>query len=175
MEINDSPTPTPTPTPTNAGFISTKIDGTILSRDSFINKVINYCNNHPGEIATALCNNAGTVYDTSKSSNVNALLIIVRAIVEGNSPGSSKNNYWGIGCTNGGGIAACYSYSSLEEGVKGFAKTVSKYNNLAEMASKYAYIGKYRYRPGSNSDGGYIYFPYIKQYMSICQLKEVIM
>ena len=34
------------------------------------------------------------------------------------------------------------------------------------MASKYAYIGKYWYRPGSWSDGGCIYFSYIKQYMS---------
>ena len=168
--INDSPSPTPTPTPTptpkNPGAISTKFDGTILSRNDFINKVSSYCKNHPGAIASALCNNAGTVYDTSKSSNVNALLVIVRAIVEGNSPGSSKNNYWGIGCYNGGGTAACTYYSSLVEGVKGFAKTVSKYNNLAEMASKYAYIGKYWFRPGSWSDGGCIYFPYIKQYMS---------
>ena len=34
------------------------------------------------------------------------------------------------------------------------------------MASKYAYIGKYWYRPGSWSDGGCKYFPYIKQYIS---------
>ena len=79
--INVSPTPTPTPTPTpsptNAGAISTKFDGTILSRDSFINKVKNYCTNHPAAIATALCNNAGTVYDISKSSNVNAFLLLL--------------------------------------------------------------------------------------------------
>jgi uncharacterized protein YraI len=170
-KINNSPTPAPTPTPTpttktNAGEISTKFDGTVLNRNSFINKVSSYCKNHPGTIAIALCNNAGTVYDVSKSSNVNALLVIARAIVEGNSPGASKNNYWGIGCVNGGGTAACYSYSSLSEGVKGFAKTVSKYNNLAEMASKYAYIGKYWYNPGSWANGGCIYFPSIKQYMS---------
>ena len=34
------------------------------------------------------------------------------------------------------------------------------------MASKYAYIGNYWYNPGSWSDGGCIYFPYIKKYMS---------
>ena len=156
----------PTSSPINAGEISTKFDGTLLSKSSFINKVSNYCQNHPGAIATALCDNAGIVYDTSKSSNVNALLVIVRAIVEGNSPGSSKNNYWGIGCVNDGGTAACYSYNSLAEGIQGFAKTVSKYNNLAEMASKYAYIGKYWYNPGSWSIGGCMYFPYIKKYMS---------
>ena len=138
-----TPTPTPTPRPSNAGAISTKFSGTYLSRQTFIDKVTSYCKNNPRAIASALCNNAGTVYDTSKSSNVNALLVIVRAIVEGNSPGASKNNYWGIGCFNGGGVAACHSYKSLVAGIQGFAKTVSGYNNLAEMASKYAYIGKY--------------------------------
>ena len=170
--INDTPTPsptdipTPTPTPTSAGDISTKFKGTLLTRSSFINKVSSYCQNHKGKIASALCNNAGSVYDVSKESNVNALLVIARAIVEGNSPGASKNNYWGIGCVNGGGPSVCFSYKSLEDGVRGFAKTVSSYNTLAEMASKYAYIGKYWYKPGSWSDGGCIYFPYIKNYMS---------
>ena len=161
-----TPVPTPTPTPSNAGEISTKFEGTLLSRNSFINKVSSYCQKHKSAIASALCNNAGTVYDVSKSNNVNALLVIARAIVEGNSPGSSKNNYWGIGCVNGGGIAACHSYNSLADGIRGFANTISKYNNLAEMASKYAYIGKYWYKPGSWSNGGCIYFPYIKKYMS---------
>lgn len=106
------------------------------------------------QISSDLCNNAGTVYDVSKESNVNALLVIARAIVEGNSPGASKNNYWGIECTNGGGTSACLYYKSLEDGVRGFAQTVSKYNNLAEMQSKYAYIGKNCYNPGSSSVGG---------------------
>ena len=71
-----------------------------------------------------------------------------------------------MGCTNTGGLAACITYSSLEAGIKGFGNNVSKYNNLAEMMSKYAYIGKYWYNPGSWSVGGCIYFPYIKKYMS---------
>ena len=41
------------------------------------------------------------------------------------------------------------------------------------MASKYAYIGKYWYRPGSWSDGGCKYFSYIKQYMSTQRSKTV--
>ena len=176
-KINDTPNPTPIPTPssnpTSAGEISTKFDGTLLSRSDFINKVSSYCKNHPGAIAPALCDNAGTVYDISNSKNINALLVIVRAIVEGNSPGSSKNNYWGIGCTNDGGSDACLNYNSLEEGIKGFAYTISKYNNLAEMLSKYAYIGKYWYNPGSWSIGGCIYFPYIQQYMS-AQRRETV-
>jgi len=48
-----------------------------------------------------MCNNPGLVYDTAKNNDVNALLVVVRAIIEGNSPGASRNNYWGIGCVNG--------------------------------------------------------------------------
>ena len=172
-EINDPTPPPPIPTPpsptpniTNAGDISTKFKGTLLTRSSFINKVSSYCENHKGEIAQALCNNAGIVYDVSKSSDVNALLVIVRAMVEGNSPGASNNNYWGIKCYNGAKPKDCASYKSLEDGVRGFADTISKYNNLAEMLSKYVYIGKFWYNPGSASVGGCYYFPYIKQYMS---------
>ena len=172
-EINEPiPTP-PSPTPPSpnqnikkAGEITTKFKGTLLSRSSFINKVSSYCENHKGEIAQALCNNAGIVYDVSKSNDVNALLVIARAMVEGNSPGDSNNNYWGIRCYNGAKPKDCASYKSLEDGVRGFADTVSKYNNLAEMLSKYVYIGKFWYNPGSASVGGCYYFPYIKQYMS---------
>ena len=113
-----------------------------------------------------MCNDLGFVYDVSKSANVNPELVISRAMVEGNSPGISKHNYWGMGCTNTGGYEACITYNSLEAGIKGFGDNVSKYNNLSEMMSKYAYIGKYWYNPGSWSAGGCIYFSYIKKYMS---------
>jgi len=120
-----------------------------------------------------MCNNPGLVYDTAKNNDVNALLVVVRAIIEGNSPGASRNNYWGIGCVNGGGVSACYKYSSLAEGIKGFAKTVNKYSTLTSMMSKYAYIGKYWYNPGSWSKGGCIYFPDIKSYMSASRAKSI--
>ena len=161
----------PNPTPSgssssNPGSISTKFDGSKLTRQQFISKLSTYCKAHPSQIASEMCNNLGVVYDTSKSANVNPELVIARAMAEGNSPGISKHNYWGMGCTNTGGLAACITYSSLQAGIKGFGNNVSKYKNLAEMMSKYAYIGKYWYNPGSWSVGGCIYFPYIKKYMS---------
>ncbi|MCF0160125.1 MAG: hypothetical protein HUJ99_04995, partial [Bacteroidaceae bacterium] len=152
-------------TTSNYGKMSTKFAGCTLSKTQFVSKVTSYCKNY-SKLASALCKNAESVYDISKNANVNPLLVIVRAIVEGNSPGSSKNNYWGIGCVNGGGYSACTYYSSLTEGIKGFARIVTSYSDLAGMMSKYAYIGKYWYNPGSWSDGGCIYFPYIKKYMS---------
>jgi len=173
----DTPTPNPNPSTTTEnssyGSMSPKFNGTKLNRSEFVTKVQSYCKSNSGSLAAAMCNNPGFVYDTSKSSDVNALLVVVRAIVEGNSPGASKNNYWGIGCVNGGGVAACYNYSSLAEGIKGFAKTVSNYANLTAMMSKYAYIGKNWYNPGSWSDGGCIYFPYIKSYMSAARANIV--
>ena len=120
-----------------------------------------------------MCSNPGLVYDVSKSANVNPELVITRAMAEGNSPGISKHNYWGMGCTNTGGYDACYTYSSLQDGIKGFGNNLSKYNNLAEMMSKYAYIGKYWYNPGSWSVGGCIYFPSIKKYMSPSRQSQV--
>lgn len=47
------------------------------------------------DLASALYSNAGSIFDISKDSDVNPLLVIIRAIIEGNSPGPSKNNYWG--------------------------------------------------------------------------------
>ena len=158
---------------TNPGTISTRFDGTKLSKAQFVSKVSSYCSSHSGEIAAEICSNLGTVYDTSKSANVNPELVITRAMAEGNSPGISKHNYWGMGCTNTGGYNACITYSSLQAGIKGFGDNVSKYENLAEMMGKYAYIGKYWYNPGSWSVGGCIYFPYIKKYMSTGRQSQV--
>jgi hypothetical protein len=113
-----------------------------------------------------MCNNPDTVYTTSRQYNVNPELVITRAMAEGNSPGESRHNYWGIGCTNTGGINACHVYGSLEAGIQGFASIANRYKNLADMMAKYAYIGKYWYNPGSWSVGGCKYFPYIKSFMS---------
>ena len=155
------------------GARSTRFDGTNLTLTEFSSKVRTYCAAHNGAIAAAMCNNPELVYETSRSANVNPELVITRAMAEGNSPGAAKNNYWGMGCYNTGGYAACLTYSSLEEGIRKFGENVSKYNNLLEMHSKYAYIGAYWYNPGSWSIGGCKYFPYIKEYMSSQRQDEV--
>jgi murein DD-endopeptidase MepM/ murein hydrolase activator NlpD len=148
------------------GAISTRFDGTHLTQAEFVSKLTSYCSRHPGAIAREMCNNPDTVYTTSRQYNVNPELVITRAMAEGNSPGESRHNYWGIGCTNTGGINACHVYGSLEAGIQGFASIANRYKNLADMMAKYAYIGKYWYNPGSWSVGGCKYFPYIKSFMS---------
>ena len=155
------------------GARSTKFDGTHLTQSEFAGRVSAYCQSHPGQIAGAMCDNPNLVYEASRSANVNPELVITRAMAEGNSPGAAKNNYWGMGCYNTGGYASCFTYSSLEEGIRRFGENVSRYNNLLEMHSKYAYIGAYWYNPGSWAVGGCKYFPYIKGYMSPQRQDEV--
>lgn len=141
-----------------------------ISKAEFTTKLKNYCtNNTCGSSMQMFVNNADLIYDTSKKYNVSPELVVVRAVNEGFSPGNNNgsNNYWGIGCTNSGGINACYTYSSLSEGIKSFASIspVKNSQTASEMMSTYAYIGDYWYNPGSSARGGCYYYPYINGYM----------
>lgn len=151
------------PQPSEGDF---SVHETSLSRDEFIRLMVSYCNSGCSAGMRKFADNAGLIYDTSIASNVNPELVVVRAMAEGFSPGGSSNNYWGIRCYNGAGVSACSTYSSLAEGVRAFASVVSGYENASDMMSRYAYIGNYWFNPGSWSDGGCPYFPYIKKYMS---------
>ena len=142
-----------------------------ISKSDFSKKLSNYCSNNSCDSSMQMfVNNADLIYDTAKKNNVSPELVVVRAVNEGFSPGNENgsNNYWGIGCTNTGGIGACSSYSSLAEGIKGFANIspVKDSQTATEMMSTYAYIGDYWYNPGSWSIGGCQYYSYINGYMS---------
>ena len=141
---------------------------TSLSKEEFASKLRAYCvsNSCSSEFMNVFVANAELVYEVSIANNVNPELVVIRGAKEGMSPGGSTHNYWGIACYNGAGSGACSRYSSLEEGIKGFAKVVAGYNTVSEMMSKYAYIGAVWYNPGSWSLGGCKYFPYISKYMS---------
>lgn len=137
------------------GCSAISMSSTSLSREEFIKWAENYGNSHSG--AKILAENAGMIYDMATSNGINPELVFVRADVEGYSPGSSKNNYWGLGCTNIGGYDACISYSSLSDGVAGFLSFISKYDSLTDLMSHYAYLGDYWYNPGSWGTGGCVY------------------
>lgn len=92
---------------------------TSLSKEEFIALAQKYTSTK-GKNAQILGENAGMIYDMGVANGVNPELVFIRADVEGYSPGSSKNNYWGMGCTNTGGYDACITYSSLADGVSGF-------------------------------------------------------
>ena len=163
-------------TPRPAGFTGGDFSmrKTTLTREEFISGLVSYCNKNS-------CNSkklgyfrdqAGLIYDLSKSNGLNPEFTVVRACVEGFSPNnadSSNKNYWGIGCTNKGGLKACTKYSSLEQGIVGLSNLgiVKRYESALEVFTKghYAYIGDYWEVGGSNSGGCY-YFPYIRKYYS---------
>ena len=142
---------------------------TSFERSEFIEKV------NSSSVNEIFKKNAGKIYDISKNNNFNPEMVVIRASLEGYSPGGSTNNYWGIGCTNTGGYKACKSYSSFDEGVLGYITTVKKINSVSlfEMQKKYSYIGANWYNPGGSGVGGCYYFPYIKKYMSESRASEV--
>lgn len=139
------------------------ISSTTLSKTSFKEKLVSYADsvssNHKSSFQL-FADNADNIYDIAVANNINPELVVVRANAEGFSPGGSTNNYWGIGCFNDGS-SVCKNYSSFTEGVNAFVENISKYSSLQDMMSKYAYIGKYWYNPGSSSLGGCYYLSYI--------------
>jgi hypothetical protein len=135
------------------------ISSTPLTKAEYKSKLEEYASTHSK--AQIFANNADAIYDKAKSYNINPELVIIRAAAEGYSPGSSKNNYWGMGCTNTGGVSACKTYSSFMAGVEAFLSNISKYDSLSSMMSNYSYIGDYWYNPGSSSKGGCYYANYI--------------
>ena len=134
----------------NLGCSPISMNKTTLSREEFILLAQKYGTMKAK--AKALAEHAGLIYDIATSNNMNPELVFVRADVEGYSPGVNYN-YWGIGCTNTGGLAACKSYASISEGVSAFLKTISNYTSLNDFY-KYAFLGRYWYNPGSWGLGG---------------------
>lgn len=123
------------------------------------------------------------LYDASVANNVNPELVVITAKAEGNfSEAGGSYNYWGVGVPNG--ASSGYSYSSLADGIAGYAHYIQKYETghfadtikqryeermaagcdplgyglpgtLSGMQSLYSYLGKHEY--GSSGAGGYYY------------------
>lgn len=155
----------PRPAVSSGDFL---VHETSLTKEEFVSKLREYCNRHncSNTMKKVFVAHAEEVYDVSVANNVNPELVVIRASNEGFSPGGSTNNYWGIRCYNGAGTSACSKYSSLAAGIKGFAEVVAGYEYASDMMSKYAYIGSHWFNPGSWSNGGCKYYPYINKYMS---------
>ena len=109
--------------------------------------------------------NASKIYEIAVSNDINPELVIIRAVLEGFSPGINYN-YWGIGCTNTGGIKACITYTSFDEGVLSYITNISKYDTVEEMMASYSYLGDYWYNPGGSGIGGCYYLESIKEFLS---------
>ena len=153
-------------------------NSTTLSKQEFKERFAAYIENHPtsypavSEGRQVFLNNIDLIYDTAVSYNINPEIIVIRATLEGFSPGRDYN-YWGMGCTNTGGGLDCTKYDSFQEGVRVYAEKATRFSNYTEMISQYGYLGEYWYNPGSSAQGGCYYLETLKPYMSTSRYNEV--
>ena len=154
-------------------------DITSQTKQDFVQKVQSYdtsvMQNYEQESrrksAQTFADNADILYDIATQNNINPEIVVVRAILEGFSPGGDSYNYWGIGCYNIN--SKCKQYDSFDDGVLAFVQNISQYGSLLEMMQSYSYIGDYWYNPGSDSLGGCNYYKEMEDYMSPERFKEV--
>lgn len=158
-------------------------NATPMTREEFIEKVTDYYTNKSSakdNAKQAFIENADTIYDMSMQNNINPEIVVIRAVAEGHSPSGyydgeeGKNNYWGIGCTNTGGIVACNGYSSFDEGLEDFLKIIGDKSSLFEMMQKYSSLGSYWYNPGDRGAGGCYYLDSVKPYLDENRYNEVV-
>ena len=135
------------------------ISATSLSEEEYRSRLVEFSQENTN--FQIFADNAYEIYEYCASKNVNPELVAVRAYVEGAGRTTGTFNYWGMGCVNEGGLKACFDYSTFEEGYTDYVNNISQYNSLADMMSKYAYIGKYWYNPGDSGTGGCYYAPHI--------------
>lgn len=136
---------------------------------------------------TALYNNflskIDELYDASEQNGINPELVIITAQAEGGfSEAGGSYNYWGVNVPNGASHGD--DYTSLADGIAGYASYIKKYETgsfaatimqryeerkaagcdptgyglpgtLSGMQSLYSFLGKHEY--GSAGTGGYYY------------------
>ncbi len=172
--------------------IISSVDGfslttTTLTRDEFVAKMNDYCaRSNNASFCSNFAANAKEIYDAAASSGVNPELAVVTAGTEQSFKNcGTTNNFWGIGITNGKGCSAGPRYSSIADGVRGYAGVLARYQEGGSMANTiratyesrkaagadlngiglpgtyagmqmiYSYLGRHEY--GSSGAGGYYY------------------
>lgn len=175
------------PRPVSTGS-SWSLEKSSLSKSEFVAKMNDYCSRSGN---SAFCSNfashAESIYDTAHAAGVNPELVVVTAGTEQGWKKSCGYNFYGIGIGNGQGCSSGASYSSLEDGIRGYANTLAAYKpggkhaaaiearynqrkaagcdpagygmpgTLQGMQSVYSWLGDYRYNPGSWGQGGCVY------------------
>lgn len=131
------------------------LTSTVLTRSEFIVKMEDYCNRSG---ITAFCNNfsskAGEIYDASIAVNVNPELVVVTAGTEqGWKNCGTTNNYWGIGIYNGKTCSSGPHYSSISEGIAGYAEVLASYQEGGKMANLITNTYNNRLNAGADPNG----------------------
>lgn len=122
--------------------IISSVDGfslttTNLTKEEFVAKMNDYCNRSNN---ASFCSNfaakAKEIYDAAISNGVNPELAVVTAGTEQAFKNcGTTNNFWGIGITNGKGCSAGPRYSSVADGVRGYAGVLARYQEGGSMAN----------------------------------------
>lgn len=169
------------------------LTSTSLTKTEFVALMNWYCiSSSHSAFCTNFANHAEEVYEVSLANNVNPELVVVTAGTEQNwKKCAGLYNFWGIGIPNGKTCSDGPQLTSLEEGIKSYARNInsyleggsraefitSRYNErskagcdpaghgppgtLAGMQSIYSWIGNYRYDPGDWGLGGCVYLDII--------------
>lgn len=178
--------------PNNPRPVSTgsnwSLEKSSLSKSEFVAKMNDYCSRSGNSaFCTNFASHAESIYDTAHAAGVNPELVVVTAGTEQGWRKSCGYNFYGIGIANGQGCSSGASYSSLEDGIRGYANTLAAYKpggkhaaaienrynqrkaagcdpagygmpgTLQGMQSVYSWLGDYRYNPGSWGKGGCVY------------------
>ena len=156
----------------------------VLSREDFIAAMEAYSYNSSYE--TNFKPNAALIYDESVANGINPELVVVTAQSEqGFRAGGGAYNYWGIAVYNGSSSGS--SFSSLADGIAGYASVVKSYETNSSLASQistlavereaagcstlgygqpgtlsgmqsiYSYLGRHGWAYSSSGAGGYYY------------------
>ena len=156
----------------------------VLSREDFIAAMEAYSYNSSYE--TNFKPNAALIYDESVANGINPELVVVTAQSEqGFRAGGGAYNYWGIAVYNGSSSGS--SFSSLADGIAGYASVVKSYETNSSLASQiralaaereaagcstlgygqpgtlsgmqsiYSYLGRHGWAYSSSGSGGYYY------------------
>lgn len=155
-----------------------------LDKETFVKALREYANSGASSaFKTNFLPYVDDIYDWSVAAGVNPELVIITARSEGNFKQSGGSyNYWGIGVANESDSGS--SYSSLKEGIEGYAQVIRSYQTgwkkdsindkaikraavgvdplgygtpetFSGMQSLYSSLG--RHITGNSSDGGYYY------------------
>ena len=136
---------------------------TTLTKSQFVSgmKSYHYNGNSP-EGWNKFVLNADIIYETALKNNINPEFVVIRAILEGFSPGEGKNNYWGWTCYNTCPSCCADFGSNFKTAIEKYCQAVFKqYTDYNALLRSYAYLGDYWYNPGDSGIGGCYYAPYI--------------
>lgn len=118
-----------------------------LDKETFVEALREYANNGaPSAFKTNFLPYVDNIYDWSVAAGVNPELVIITAKSEGKfGETGGSYNYWGIGVSNGSETGN--SYSSLKEGIEGYAQVIISYqtgwkkDSINDKAIKRAAVG----------------------------------